>query len=164
MHCLGDYDINVRIVMALQYLGGGAAAANAICGILGLSHKAFNRWTELEESITSEQIILGEEVLVENLEKEKEYMTYSSIDHLFYASLSIDCGWLKRSSGRRYDSSEGHSIVVGNVTRRVVAIHSMSKHCSKCSAGKEHPPSLCPKNWNGTSKAMAGHGTVINAK
>ena len=63
-------------------------------------------------------------------------MRYSAVDKIWYASLSIDCGWLKRSSGRKYDSDEGHSILVGNFSRLVVAIHAMSRVCHKCENGK----------------------------
>jgi hypothetical protein len=89
---------------------------------------------------------------------------YSESDDYWYASLSIDCGWLKRSSGRRYDSNEGHLVVVGNMTRKVVSIHCMSKVCAKCKSKQDHPPTLCPKNCDASSKAMEGHGAVINAK
>jgi hypothetical protein len=129
-----------------------------------MSHNAYHRWTELEESVAVDQIILGEAILDENLENEKKMSRYSAIDNYWYASLSIDCGWLKRSSGRRYDSNKGHSIVVGNMTRKVVSIHCMSKVCAKCKINQEHPPAMCPKNWEGSSKAMEGHGVVVNAK
>jgi hypothetical protein len=104
-------------------------------GILGVSHNAYYRWTELEEAVALQQIRLGKLVLAENLENEREGMRYSILDDYWYASVSIDCGWLKRSSGRWYDSSgEGHLIFVGNITRKVVALHCMSKVCRKCKA------------------------------
>jgi hypothetical protein len=34
----------------------------------------------------------------------------------------------------------------------------------KVQAGVAHPDELCPKNFEGTSKAMEGHGAVVNAK
>jgi hypothetical protein len=50
------------------------------------------------------------------------------------------------------------------MTRKVVSIHCMCKVCAKCKTNQEHPPAMCPKNWEGSSKAMEGHGAVINAK
>jgi hypothetical protein len=78
MSLLAPYDINVKTAPAIQYLGSGELGVNCLMGILGVSHNAYYRWTELEEAIALEQIRLGKLVLAENLEKEKEGMRYSN--------------------------------------------------------------------------------------
>jgi hypothetical protein len=164
MSPLESYEINIQFVLGIQNLGVGGSCANTLLGVLGVSHKAFYRYSDLEESIAAEQITLGEDILEQNLQDELGQTIYCTQNNYWCASLSIDCGWLKRASGRKYDSGEGHSIFVGNKTRKVVAAHCMSKICRKCKLGIPHPKELCPKNFEGTSKAMEGHGAVVNAK
>jgi hypothetical protein len=56
-----------------------------------------------------------------------------------------------------------HSIVVGTLSRLVVAIHCMSKVCNKCKLEKAHDKTICPKNYESTSGGMEPHGAIVNA-
>jgi hypothetical protein len=57
----------------------------------------------------------------------------------------------------------GHSIVVGALSRLVIAIHCMSKVCNKCNLDKTHDKTICPKNQEGTSGGMEQHSAIVNA-
>jgi hypothetical protein len=56
-----------------------------------------------------------------------------------------------------------HSIVVGALSRLVVAIHCMSKVCNKCKLEQAHDKTIYPKNYEGTSGGMEPHGAIVNA-
>jgi hypothetical protein len=123
-------------------------------------HTSIHRWTELEESIYSALIKLGTKILKENLETEKKLSKFDDAVQKHALSICIDAGWIKRSTGRSYSSLMGHSIVVGALSRLVIAIHSMSKSCNKCKLDKAHDKTICPKNYAGTSGGMEPHGAI----
>jgi hypothetical protein len=76
MSPLEPYEINVQFVLAIQNLGVGGPCASMLLGVLGVSHKAFYRYSELEESIAAEQITLGEDILEQNLKDELSETIY----------------------------------------------------------------------------------------
>jgi len=77
-------------------------------------------------------------------------------------SNSMDMGWQKRSSGRRYDSSSGHAFLVGIKTRKPVAMCLKSSFCSVCCyhmkrhnlAQEEVPEHECVANHQGSAGSM----------
>jgi hypothetical protein len=75
-------------------------------------------------------------------------------------SVSSDARWDKRGSGRRYDSLTGGSLMLGNRTKLVIAVKAMSQVCSKYGKGQPHEDSLCPKNYDGSSKGMEAEGAA----
>jgi hypothetical protein len=110
-------EINVQFVLAKHNLGVGRSCANTLLGVLSMSHKAFYCYSNLEESIAAEQITLGEDILDQNLKDELDETVYCTEKNYWYASLSIDCGWLKKAGGRKYDSAEGHPIFLSAIKR-----------------------------------------------
>jgi hypothetical protein len=50
--------------------------------------------------------------------------------------------------------------MMGNQTKLVIAIKSMSQVCSQCWKGVAHQDLLCPKNYDGSSKGMEAEGTA----
>jgi hypothetical protein len=78
--------------------------------------------------------------------------------------VSMDMGWNKRSSGRRYDSLSGHCCLVGQRTRRPILKAVKSKFCRYCSAhARKQEESeqevivgnhVCPHNHDGSSGSM----------
>ena len=50
---------------------------------------------------------------------------------------SYDMGWSKRSSGNRYDSSSGHSFMVGCLSDKIIAARVTSKGYRKCSSSEK---------------------------
>jgi hypothetical protein len=75
-------------------------------------------------------------------------------------SVSSDARWDKQGSGRRYDSLPGCSVMLGNITKLVIAVEAMSQVCSKCRLGLPHEDSFCPKNYDGSSKGMEAEGAA----
>jgi hypothetical protein len=81
---------------------------------------------------------------------------------------SFDAAWQKRSSGHRYDSLSCHAVLVGEHTRKPIALVVFSKKCSTCDRagdGEDVPEHECPCNVDCSSKAMeprAGLQLLIN--
>jgi hypothetical protein len=154
------------MVLALQCLGSGHAGAGIIGAMLGILPDAFHsKWSVLEEAIGKTQVLLGNDILSENIEREKELSKQDKYGRYLFC-VSIDGGWNNRGSGRAYNSDSGHHITVGNRSGLVVALHYMSKRCSKCEmetkTGKRnlHDPNVCARNYEGSSKGMEAHGAL----
>jgi hypothetical protein len=129
-----------------------------------------NTFSNIEVQIGKHQIAAGKDILKENVEKEKQLSEVNdNSQHLF--CVSIDNGWNNRGSGRSYNSDSSHHITVGNQSGLVVALHYMSKRCTRCELAKKrkvdekkdddtqeddemHDPSECPMNYLGSSKGM----------
>jgi hypothetical protein len=162
---LDDFDINRKFVLAIQRFGQSAAAARSICAFLNIPLGGLaTRWTELEEQIAVDEYRLGEEIVADNLKKEKERSDIDGETGRFRLSIQQDGGWTKRASGRKYDSMSGHHIVIGNKTGKVISCHTYSKDCIKCKRHKDGDcmhPTLCARNYpEGSSKGMEGQGCV----
>jgi len=79
-----------------------------------------------------------------------------------FISVSMDMGWQKRSSGRRYDSSSGHAFLVGIKTRKPVSMCLKSSFCSVCCyhmkrhnlEQEEVPEHECVANHQGSAGSM----------
>ena len=74
-------------------------------------------------------------------------------------------GCQKRSSGRIYDCSIGHSLIIGGRIKEIIGTVLYSKACQKCDAakkrGEESEEHKCPKNFEGSSKSMEA-STILN--
>ena len=51
-------------------------------------------------------------------------------------TVTYDMGWQKRSSGRRYDSSSGHSFIIGARIKGIIGMVLYSKACRNCDAAE----------------------------
>ena len=49
-------------------------------------------------------------------------------------TVTYDMGWQKISSGRRYDSSSGHSFIIGGIYKGIVDMFLYSKVFQNCGA------------------------------
>ena len=135
-HLVADYAINNQMILAMQQLGCGQAGAAVVGGMLSITPNAFhNTFTDIEVDIGKKQVAVGKKILEENVQKE---IVLSEVNddsqHLF--CVSIDNAWNNRGSGRSYNSDSSHHITVGNRSGLVVALHYMSKRCSKCEIEK----------------------------
>ena len=67
-------------------------------------------------------------------------------------------GWQKRSSGRRYDSSNRHAFIIGARRKGIIGMVIYSKACQKCDAAEkireEAEEHECPNNFEGSLKIM----------
>lgn len=67
-------------------------------------------------------------------------------------------GWGKRSSGNRYDSLSGHTLMIGYLSKNIIIALVSSTICRLCSlleeSSVELPEHVYPRNYVGSSKAM----------
>ena len=73
-------------------------------------------------------------------------------------------GWNKRSSSNRYDSLSGHELMIGYLSKKTVENIVSSKMCRVCNSAEENsedpPDHICPKNYDGSSKAIETEATL----
>jgi hypothetical protein len=107
--------VNAKVVLAMQQMGYDKTGAAILGGMLSLAMSPFkNTWLRMEEAIGKTQVILGNTILSENVEKEKE-LSEKDEKGCYLLCVSIDAGWNNRGSGKAYNSDSGHHItVVGN--------------------------------------------------
>lgn len=91
---------------------------------------------------------------------------------------SVDMGWQKRSSGRRYDSPSGIALMIGALSKKILQRHVCSTLCRVCANHSKQykqikeseetvPPARehrCPRNYEGTSKGMEATVAVLLVK
>ncbi len=101
--------------------------------------------------------------------------------HKWPLTVSYDMAWQKRASGKQYNSSSGHGLLVALHTNKVIARIVYSRNCVACKnewkkkkltveeATKDEPVGEvkkkitthhCPRNYNASSKSMEGSGAV----
>ena len=92
------------------------------------------------------------------LNNDNEYITYKKDNLHFGIIFSFDMGWDKRCSGNRYDSFSEHALMIGYLSKAIVAAIVSSKMCRMFSSpeenGDEPPDHVRPKNCDGSSKTM----------
>mmetsp|Transcript_37363 Transcript_37363/g.54638 ORF Transcript_37363/g.54638 Transcript_37363/m.54638 type:complete len:456 (-) Transcript_37363:846-2213(-) len=74
--------------------------------------------------------------------------------------VSFDMGWQRRG----HCSISGHAFLIGARTKKVLANIVCAKECDKCKQshanGKKAEPHHCPKNYEGSSKAMEANAAL----
>ncbi|XP_062585262.1 uncharacterized protein LOC134246936 [Saccostrea cucullata] len=72
--------------------------------------------------------------------------------------VSADAGWQTRSSGRKYNSFSGHSVLIGDKTGKVLQYDVRCRKCRICynaeKKGTTPAEHDCRKNWDGSAKSM----------
>jgi hypothetical protein len=123
-------------------------------------------WNQNGEKLGKAQIDLGKDVLYdENFIEEKKLSEKDKQDRSKFC-ISVDAGWNNCGLGKSYNSDSGHHLMVGNRSGEVVALHYMSKCCSKCEKetktfrSREHDDSICSQNYFGCSKEMEAHDAL----
>jgi hypothetical protein len=107
-------------------------------GRLSIAPNAFaSTWTNMEVEIGTTQVSLGNDILDENIEKEKAKSKVSD-DNTQLFCVSIDNGWNNRGLGKSYNLDSSHHIMVGNCTGLVVALHYMSRWYGQCERESEN--------------------------
>jgi hypothetical protein len=134
-----DYDLNMRLMLSIQQVGGGEMDAAIFGGMLNLPvNPCTNAWEKMELECSLHEISLGEEIIGENLREEivltKEQDNPPTNDGRVGISVQGDTCWDKQSSGRTYNSESGTFILCGNLTQKCVYIWCMSVRCSYCEA------------------------------
>jgi hypothetical protein len=155
-----DFDLNNKLYLATQQCGRGLTKAKVFSGVLGMNMNVLRgRWKEILEQIGLNIIEIGEECIRQNLSIEIELSPLDETTGRNKISACGDCCWDKRSSGKRYDSMSGCSVMIGCRNQLVIGIEPMSNACSKCARNIPHDIKLCPKNVDWSSKAMKAIGS-----
>jgi hypothetical protein len=156
----GDFELNRRLVLGLQLCGNGQHDATNIAGMLNLNVNPMkNKWTDTQELIGKAIILVGSQVLEENLAIEAE-MSPVAADGRRGLAVCSDTRWDKRGSSRQYDSLSGCSVFIGLRANMPIGIECMSSVCIKCTKGLSHEVDVCPKNYTGTAKGMESYGAA----
>ena len=176
------YAINTMLVLGLQQIGGGGSDAMKLLTFLNLPNgKSIkdSKFKRIEDSIGN-VIRNSSEISIKNALEEEIQLTLQSENRIedydkwkrkeldpekIGIVIAYDMGWNKRSTGTRYDSTSGHGVAIGQLTKKIVGLILFSKKCSVCDSqnnrGKsqnEIPKYKCVKNHDGTSKAMESRG------
>ena len=176
------YAINTMLVLELQQIGGGGSDAMKLLTFLNLPNgKSIkdSKFKRIEDSIGN-VIRNSSEISIKNALEEEIQLTLQSENRIedydkwkrkeldpekIGIVIAYDMGWNKRSTGTRYDSTSGHGVAIGQLTKKIVGLILFSKKCSVCDSqnnrGKsqnEIPKHKCVKNHDGTSKAMESRG------
>ena len=127
-----SFDLNVKLVQAMQLTGSGASSGATVCGMLDLACNPMRQtWTKVEEEIGIKEMELGKDILLSNLQEEINASNLPIWNGRPGISCQSDTRWDQRKSGFSYSSDSGASILIGNATKKIIAIHCMSKVCSK---------------------------------
>ena len=162
---IGSYALNLRLVLLMQQFGLSEAATQQLLSALGLTTFAnsFSRFSELEEHVGMFEVELTKMIIEENLLEEISKSEKKIINGKEMAALStgMDGGWTN-VTGKKRNSDNGHHVVVGNQTRKVIALKTMNRPCKKCFHGSHHHECICASNYMGSSKGMEAKGAVGN--
>jgi hypothetical protein len=115
------FDLNVRLVLAMQQIGGGGSEAMVTGGMLDLCPLALQpKFSTKEQDLCLIQRKVGLERLEENVELEKRF---SEIDDGGEIGINVsgDTRWDKRGTGSKYNLDSGCHLITGNMTKRVLA-------------------------------------------
>ena len=185
-----DFPIHYSLVLLMQQLGCGLEGIRAVLSHLNLCPTVGNwiKWREIIDTIGCAQQEIADKCMVDNMKEEitlsKEAGLPTVVDphgrKRQAVAASVDMGWQKRSSGHRYDSPSGVSLMIGAESKKIVQRHVCSKLCRVCDEAKrlskkttkpsETPkdlsirPHRCSKNYEGSSKGMEAQAAVICVK
>ena len=148
------------------------------------SHSFKSCETKVGEAIKKVTIKSMEDALHDEIQKSEKYKP-DGHEELPALTLSVDMGWNKRSSGRRYNSLSGVLFSLGGENKKVVSMFVKVNQCHTCNKVKHLREKLegasstdgiqfseiqskiqslldheCVKNFEGYSKAMESHSIV----
>ena len=184
-----DYPLHYTLVLLMQQLGCGLEGIRAVLTHLGLAKTVGDwvKWREITDTVGIVQQSLADEVCERNMKEEIELSANAGLPLQTDTegvvrqgvAVSVDMGWQKRSSGRRYDSSSGVSLMLGAQTKSIMQRHVCSLVCRVCDEHERRSSATnnttknvlkpirkhrCPKNYDGSSKGMEAHTAVISIR
>ena len=189
-----QYDLNIQMVIAAYLSGIGSTELCRVSSALGVPsngtaiEKSFHKTSK--EYLGSLIIDEAKAVMRESLIEEMRLATISKYPNSFRelwpllkvvtfdggpdvqvtrgitigVVASVDMGWQKRSSGRRYDSSSGHMFLIGQLSKKVIGYKCLSVKCRICDFAKNRNidarDHMCPRNFDGHAKAMESEAAL----
>jgi len=177
------YELNNKMVLAMQAIGHAGRAAGTILSFLDLPRSqafASNSFTNVERKVgkivrrVSDRLIANalKEEIIATMKKNGMTMTYDEWISIpketrptVLLTVTLDMGWQKRSSGRTYDSLSGHCFAIGGETKKIIKVFVATKHCRACEIRKKNGKDKvehedCPANYEGSSKGMESEAIV----
>ena len=145
----------------------GGGGSTKLLGILNLLWQGFKKiFTKIEAYAGMAERMVRDLAIEEALQDEIKYTLERNNQSYFNLCALSDKGknnnevklnvtyhmvWQKISYGRRYDSSRGHSFIIGGRIKEVIGMVLYSKACRKCDAsknrGEESEEHEFPKNF-----------------
>jgi hypothetical protein len=124
-------------MLALQSQGKGQRDAAGYAGMMNLALNPLqNAWGEMEEELSLFEISLGEEIICENIEEEKQLTIDKGNVTCHGEKVGISCAgdmrWDQWAYGWAYNSNSGTTLLCGNLSKKCVGIECMSKRCAEC--------------------------------
>lgn len=118
-----------------------------------LSHYFSARNIDAKDDTEAISAVGPEAIIVENAKKVVEGVENNQKGRKVGIRVSYDGAWLKKGSGRCYNSKQGHGTAFGHYSRKCIAYGTRNKSCRFCSlkSKKKHD---CRRNFQGSSKAM----------
>ena len=160
-----DFALNVTYVLAFLASGDGGTEAKRVLGLNGLPNSLTmqSAFSNIEQRISGSIQQHTDEIVLCNLREEvqltfgneKDENNNNMCDLWVENKLpqdkwpriggSTDMGWQQKGSGRLRNSKSGHALVIGPLTRKVLAKALYSKMCGKCKRWfMSQPPSEKP--------------------
>ena len=181
--------INLRAIIATQLIGCSHTDLEKIAVMLGLNSMSFKSYKKIENYVGEKSLeVISNEVkekaLADEIEQTEESYTTEKYGNLPALAVTLDMGWNKRSSGRRYDSPSGVLHAIGAKTGKIIYSAVYKNKCNICDKiegvldamekGKtsneeklqmeQEVDSLkrhnCQKNFHGSSKSMESDAIV----
>jgi len=176
-----DFALNVTYVLAFIASGDGGTEAERILGLNGLPNSTTmqSAFSKIEQRMSGSIQDFTNEIVLNNLREEVQLTFGDKTDNNnnklydlwldkklpqeLWARIggSTDMGWQQKGSGRLRNSKSGHALVIGPLTRKVIAKALYSKACGKCKRWymahptTDKPPEHdCFINHTGKSGAM----------
>ncbi|XP_033745722.1 uncharacterized protein LOC117331232 [Pecten maximus] len=147
----GAFDVNSKAAIGMVHAGIGPSQVNNFlveCNIPPIATSTLKR----KESLIGKTLVEAASTSCRDAQTEEKELSSEKLQ------ASFDGGWQKRGTGFNYNSNTGHAAMIGKTTGKVIAYDVRSKSCRICDIHKDKketvPSHVCPRNWEGSSKAM----------
>ena len=148
-------EINLRLSLAFLNLGKGATHLYRMAAHLNMNipttyldgksfarcEKSLGPYIEACARNTCKDALAAAIVVEQSKEGVTPATTYNGKE-LTHVPVSVDMGWVKRSSGHRYDSDSGCATAIEQNSGKIVSFEIKAKFCKACELQKEKQESV----------------------
>jgi len=180
-------EINLRLALAFMNLGKGATHLYRLAAHLNMNiptnyldgknfsgcEKTLGPHIEAAAKQTCRDALAAAIAAEESKEGATPTTTYQG-NVLVHIPVSVDMGWVKRSSGNAYDSDSGVATAIEQTNGKIVEFEIKAKFCKMCELQKAKQSAItptdfaefkkahdCKENWNGLSSKSMEAGAVV---
>ncbi|XP_043271195.1 uncharacterized protein [Venturia canescens] len=160
-----EYDVNLKLAVAILDAGIGEAQMNTILSALDIPAvtKSLLKRHERIVGVAIEE--LANESCRTSIRIEKDLTVAADVDPSSRISSSIpqkvvslkasyDAEWQKRGTGHAYNSLTGHASLIGYHSGKVLSYATRTKRCAKCDRNHPKDDHDCRLNFDRSAKAM----------